>query len=47
MNRKINSKGRGFSTNVPEIELIRQVRNRPALYDKNFSEYRKVRDEKF
>lgn len=36
------AKGRGIATNVPELELIRQVKIRPLLYDKNVKEYRKV-----
>lgn len=35
-------KGRGVATNVPELELIKQVRMRPLLYDKNEKNYRKV-----
>lgn len=35
-------KGRGNATNVPELELIEQVRIRPVLYDKNVKDYRKV-----
>lgn len=35
-------RGKGNATNVPERELIDQVRIRPLLYDKNVKEYRKV-----
>ncbi|KAG5674872.1 hypothetical protein PVAND_004817 [Polypedilum vanderplanki] len=38
---KYIGKGRGVSTNVPELELIQQVRIRPLLYDKNVKDYRK------
>ncbi|CAG9798655.1 unnamed protein product [Chironomus riparius] len=34
-------RGRGVSTNVPESELIEQVKQRPLLYDKNVKDYRK------
>lgn len=37
-------RGRGHATNVPEIELIEQVKIRPLLYDKNVKDYRKVRN---
>lgn len=43
MERLLIAKGRGIATNVPENELIKQVRRRPLLYDKNASEYRKVK----
>jgi hypothetical protein len=36
------SRGKGNATNVPERELIEQVRLRPLLYDKNVKDYRKV-----
>ena len=35
-------RGRGLATNVPESELIEQVKLRPLLYDKNAKDYRKV-----
>lgn len=35
-------RGRGNATNVPERELIEQVRIRPLLYDKSRADYRKV-----
>lgn len=44
---KTVGRGRGISTNVPEIELIEQVRIRPLLYDKNVKDYRKVRKHEF
>ncbi|XP_070497055.1 uncharacterized protein [Chironomus tepperi] len=34
-------RGRGIATNVPELELIEQVKIRPLLYDKNVKDYRK------
>lgn len=34
--------GKSNATNVPERELIEQVRLRPLLYDKNVKDYRKV-----
>ena len=36
-------RGKGNATNVPERELIDQVRVRPLLYDKNVKDYRKVK----
>lgn len=37
-------RGRGIATNVPEMELIEQVKIRPLLYDKNVKDYRKVKE---
>lgn len=37
-------RGKGIATNVPERELIEQVRIRPLIYDKTVKDYRKVKN---
>lgn len=40
-------KGRGIATNINELDLIEQVRRRKLLYDKNETQYRKVKKNLF
>lgn len=36
------TKGRGVATGIPEMDLIKEIKKRPLLYDKQSLNYRKV-----